>query len=58
VAKKEVAKQAKAGLYLLDRAGKGSGKSKESLKKAKEAKGVTEAPDRKMRATFVGTSSY
>jgi hypothetical protein len=41
VAKKEGAKQAKAGLSLLDGASKGLGKSTKSLKKAKEAKGVT-----------------
>ncbi len=43
VAKKEAAKQAKAGLSLLNKVGAGSGKSKKSSKKAKEAKGVTEA---------------
>ncbi len=52
VSKKEVAKQAKAGLFLLDSASKDSGKSKKSLKKAKEAKGVTKAPNLKMQATF------
>jgi hypothetical protein len=33
-------------------ASEGSGKTKKSLKKAKEAKGVTKAPDNKMQATF------
>jgi hypothetical protein len=37
---------------LLDGAGKGSGKSKKFLKKAKEAEGVTRAPDLKLQATF------
>jgi hypothetical protein len=37
---------------LLYEAGKGLGKSKKSLKKAKEAEGVTKAPDNKMQATF------
>jgi hypothetical protein len=41
VAKKEAAKQAKASLSLFDGAGEGLGKSKKSLKNAKEAKGVT-----------------
>ncbi len=48
VEKKEVAKQAKAGLSLLDGAGKGLEKSKKPLKKAKEAEGVTKTPDNKM----------
>jgi hypothetical protein len=48
VAKKEAAKQAKAGLSLRDGAGNGSGKSKKSSKKAEEAKGVTKAPDQEM----------
>jgi hypothetical protein len=37
VSQKEVAKQAKADLALLDGVSKGSGKSKKSSKKAKEA---------------------
>jgi hypothetical protein len=45
VEKKEVVKSAKASLSLLDGASKGSGKSKKTLTKAKEAKGVTEAPN-------------
>ncbi len=52
MAKKEVAKQAKADLSLLDGASNGSGKSKKSSKKAKEAEGVTEASDQEMRANF------
>jgi hypothetical protein len=52
VAKKEVAKQTKASLSLLDEASKGLGKSKKSSKKAKEAKGVTKAPDSQIPATF------
>ena len=48
VSKKEAAKQVKAGLSLLDKAGKGLEKSKKSLKKAKEAEGVTKAQDLKM----------
>jgi hypothetical protein len=36
VANKEVAKQAKAGLSLLDGVSNGSGKSKKSLKKARK----------------------
>jgi hypothetical protein len=51
VEKKEAAKQAKAGLSLLE-ANEGSGKTKKSLKKAKEAEGVTKAPDNEMQATF------
>ncbi len=45
VEKKEAVKLAKASLSLLDKASKGFGKSKKTSKKAKEAKGVTEAPD-------------
>jgi hypothetical protein len=41
----------KAGLSLLE-ASKGSRKPKKSLKKAKEAKGVTKATDNKIQATF------
>ncbi len=37
---------------MLDGAGNGSGKSKKSSKKAKEAEGVTKASDQEMRATF------
>jgi hypothetical protein len=48
VSKKEAAKQVKAGLSLLDRAGKSLGKFKKSLKKAKKAEGVTKAQDLKM----------
>jgi hypothetical protein len=51
VEKKEATQQAKADLSLLE-AGGGLGKTKKSLKKAKEAKGVTKAPDNKMQATF------
>jgi hypothetical protein len=53
VAKKEAAKQARADLSLLDRAGKGSRKSKKSSNKAKEAKDVTKALDQEMQATFL-----
>ena len=52
VAKKEAAKQAKAGLSLLDGAGKGSEKSKKSSKKAKEPKSITGASDQEMQANF------
>ncbi len=52
VEKKEAVKLAKASLSLLDGASKGLGKSKKTLKKAKEAKGVTEAPAKNVRATF------
>jgi hypothetical protein len=45
-------KQAKAGLSLLDGASDGSGKSKKSSKKAKEAESVNKAPDQEMQATF------
>jgi hypothetical protein len=51
-AKKEAAKQLKAGLSLLDGASGDSRKSTKSAQKAKEAKGVTEAPDQEMQATF------
>jgi hypothetical protein len=47
-----VAKQAKAGLSLLDGASKGLKKSKKSSKQAKEAEVVTEALDNKIRVTF------
>ncbi len=47
-------KLAKASLSLLDGASKGSGKSKKTLKKANEAKGVIKAPDNNMQATFQG----
>jgi hypothetical protein len=52
VEKKEVAKIAKASLSLLDGAREGSRKSKKTSKKAKEAKGITEASDNDMQATF------
>jgi hypothetical protein len=52
VEKKEAVKLAKASLSLIDGASKGLGKSKKTSKKAKEAKGVTEAPDDNMHATF------
>jgi hypothetical protein len=52
VEKKEAVKSAKTSLSLLDGASKGSCKSKKTLKKAKEAKGVTEAPNNDMQATF------
>ncbi len=51
VEKKEAVKSAKARLSFLDGASKGS-KSKKTLKKAKEAEGVTEAPNDPMQATF------
>jgi hypothetical protein len=50
--KKEEEKSAKASLFLLDGASKGLGKSKKTLKKAKEAEGVTKAPGNDMRAFF------
>ncbi len=37
---------------MLDGASKGSEESKKTSKKAKEAKGVTDAPDDNMQATF------
>jgi hypothetical protein len=52
VEKKEAVKSAKASLSLLDRASKGLRKPKKTSKKAKEAKGVTEAPDDDMQDTF------
>jgi hypothetical protein len=52
VAKKEVVKQAKAGLSLLDGASKGSEKSKKSSEKAKEPKVTTRASDQEMQANF------
>ncbi len=52
VEQKEVVKLAKASLSLLDGVSKGSGKSKKTLKKAKEAKGVTKVPGDPMQATF------
>jgi hypothetical protein len=52
VAKKEAAKQAKAGLSLLDGAGKGSEKSKKSSKKAKEPKSMAGASEQEMQANF------
>jgi hypothetical protein len=52
-------KSAEASLSLLDRASKGSGKSRKTLKKAKEAEGkakeaegMTKVPDNPMRVTF------
>jgi hypothetical protein len=52
VEKKEAVKLVKACLSLLDGASKGLGKSKKTSKKAKEAKGMTKAPDNNMQATF------
>jgi hypothetical protein len=52
VEQKEVVKLAKASLSLLDGASKGSGKSRETLKKAKEAKYMTKVPNDPMQATF------
>jgi hypothetical protein len=56
---KEAVKLAKATLSLLDRASKGSGKSRKSLKKAKEAEakskeadGATKVPKDPMSETF------
>ncbi len=49
---KEAVKLAKACLSLLDGASKGSGKSRKTLKKTKEAKGRTEVPDNPTQATF------
>jgi hypothetical protein len=50
--KKEAVKSAKASLSLLDGARKSLGKSKKTSKKAKEAKGVNEALDDNVQATF------
>ncbi len=52
VENKEAVKLAKASLSLLDGARKGSGKSKKNSKKAKEAEGMTKAPNDPMQATF------
>jgi hypothetical protein len=52
VEQKEGVKLTKASLSLLEGASKGSGKSRKTLKKAKEAKGVTKVPDNPMRVTF------
>ncbi len=59
VEQKEVVKSAKASLSLLDGTSKGWGKSRKTLKNAKEAEGkakaangTTEVPDNPMRATF------
>ncbi len=52
MSEREAAKQVKAGLSLLDQASKSLGKFKKSLKKAKEAEGMTKAQDHKMQATF------
>jgi hypothetical protein len=66
VEQKEAMKSAKAGLALLDRASKGSGKSNKKLKKAKEAaakakeakakskkaNGATKVPEDPMKANF------
>jgi hypothetical protein len=59
VEQKEVAKSARAGLALLDRASKGSGKSGKKSKKANEAKakskeanGATKVPKDPMKADF------
>jgi hypothetical protein len=54
VAQREVAKQAKADLALLDGVSKGSELSKKSSKKAKEAKTAAKAFDPEMQATFLG----
>jgi hypothetical protein len=48
VEKKEAAKLAKACLSLLDGAREGLEKSKKTSTKAKEAKGVTKAPNKDM----------
>jgi hypothetical protein len=50
---KELAKQAKTALALLDGVSKGAEKSKKSSKKAKEAKAVAKAADPKMQANFL-----
>ncbi len=52
VAKKEVVKQAKASLSLLDWASNGTEKSKKSSKKAKEPEATTGASDQEMQANF------
>jgi hypothetical protein len=52
VAKKEVAKQARAGLSLLDGASNGTDKSNKSSKKAKEAEAATKASDQEIQANF------
>jgi hypothetical protein len=57
--KKEAVKSAKAGLALLDRTSKGSGKSSKKSKKAKETKAkskeaddATKVPKDSMKASF------
>jgi hypothetical protein len=52
VAKKEVAKQAKAGLSLLYGVSNVTEKSKKLSRKTKEAKAVTEASDQEIEANF------
>jgi hypothetical protein len=49
VAKKEAAKQAKAGLALLEGASNGTDKSNKSSNKAKKSKSTTKASDQKMQ---------
>jgi hypothetical protein len=53
VNQKELAKQAKAALALLDGVSKGAEKFKKSSKMAKEAKAAAEAADPEMRANFL-----